>query len=128
MEAVILITILALLQYFWFSIEVGKMRAKHECKAPSITGAAEFECMFRVHQNTLEQLVIFLPALWLFAHYVNPLWAAGFGVVYLVGRAIYRVSYVKDPSTRSMGFMLSSMPSAIMILWVLVVTIMKMLG
>lgn len=128
MEAVIIVTVLALLQYFWFGFEVGKMRSKHQCPAPATTGAPEFECMFRVQQNTLEQLVIFLPALWLFAKYVNPLWAAGAGGAYLIGRALYRAAYVKDPSTRSLGFMLSSFPGVIMLLWVLVVTIMNMLG
>jgi glutathione S-transferase len=85
MEAVTIVTVLALMQFYWFGIEVGKMRVKHQCKAPAITGAPEFERMFRVQQNTMEQIVMFLPALWLFAELVNPLWAAGMGVVYLIG-------------------------------------------
>ena len=67
MDVVIIVTILAILQFYWFGIEVGNMRAKHQCKAPAITGAPEFERMFRVQQNTMEQLLMFLPALWLFA-------------------------------------------------------------
>jgi glutathione S-transferase len=120
MEAVTIVTILALMQFFWFGIEVGKMRAKHQCKAPAITGAPEFERMFRVQQNTMEQIVMFIPALWLFAQFVNPIWAAGMGVVYLVGRAIYRVAYVKDPKSRSTGFMMTILPTSVMLIWVLV--------
>lgn len=120
MEAVIIVTVLALLQFFWFGFEVGKMRAKHQCKAPATTGAPEFERMFRVQQNTMEQLVMFLPALWMYATLVNPLWGAGLGVLYLVGRFIYRVSYVKDPATRSMGFSISILPTTVMLIWVLV--------
>jgi hypothetical protein len=81
MEAVIIVTVLALMQFYWFGIEVGSMRAKHGCKAPATTGAPEFERMFRVQQNTMEQLVMFLPALWMYASLVNPLWGAG--MVYL---------------------------------------------
>lgn len=127
MEAVAIVTILALMQFYWFGIEVGKMRGKHECKAPAITGAPEFERMFRVQQNTMEQLVMFIPALWLYANLVNPLWAAGFGAVYLIGRAIYRVGYVNDPKKRSMGFMVSNLPTAVMMIWVLVAAVRNML-
>jgi uncharacterized MAPEG superfamily protein len=123
MDAVIIVTILAIMQFYWFGIEVGKMRAKHQCKAPAITGAPEFERMFRVQQNTMEQLLMFLPAIWLFAEVVNPLWAAGLGGIYLLGRAIYRVAYVKDPKGRSAGFMLTVLPTTVMLIWVLVATV-----
>lgn len=125
MEAVAIVSVLALMQFYWFGIEVGKMRGIHGVKAPATTGAPEFERMFRVQQNTMEQLLMFLPALWLYGSMVNPMRAAGLGVVYLVGRFIYRYSYVKDPSTRSMGFMATVLPTSIMLVWVLVVAIMK---
>jgi glutathione S-transferase len=127
MEAVAIVSVLALMQFFWFGFEVGKMRVKHACKAPSITGAPEFERMFRVQQNTMEQLVMFIPTIWMFGYLVNPLWGAGMGVVYLVGRAIYRVAYVKDPKSRSLGFMLSFLPTTIMMIWVLVEAVRKLL-
>ena len=127
MEAVAIVTILALMQFFWFGFEVGKMRAKHQCKAPAITGAPEFERMFRVQQNTMEQIVMFIPALWLFAEFVNPLWAAGMGIVYLIGRAIYRVAYVKEPKGRSTGFMMTVLPTSVMLIWVLVVAVQRLI-
>jgi uncharacterized MAPEG superfamily protein len=103
------------------------MRAKHQCKAPAITGAPEFERMFRVQQNTMEQIVMFIPALWLFAELINPLWAAGMGVVYLIGRAVYRVAYVKDPNGRSAGFMITALPTAVMLVSVLVVAVYRLI-
>ena len=118
---------LALVQYIYFGVQVGSVRGKCGIKAPAMTGDPLFERTNRVHQNTLEQLVVLLPVMWIFAHYVNPLWAAGFGVVYIVGRFIYSAAYRKDPSNRSMGFMMSLLPSAVMAIWVLVVAIMSYL-
>ncbi len=128
MEAVTIVTVLALIQYYWFGVEVGKMRAKHECKAPAMSGAPEFERMFRVQQNTMEQLVMFVPALWLYASLANPLWGAGMGVIYLIGRIIYRSSYVNDPKSRSLGFMISVLPTSVMLIWVLVAAILKLVS
>jgi uncharacterized membrane protein YecN with MAPEG domain len=125
MAPVVIVTILALIQYTYFGIQVGGVRQKTDVKAPAMAGDAEFERTNRVHQNTLEQLIVLLPALWLYAYYVNPLWGAGIGAVYIVGRFIYRSAYIKDPSNRTLGFMLSFLPSAVMMLWVLVVAFMS---
>lgn len=125
MEAVIIVTILALAQYVFFAIKVGGAHQKYGVKVPAMFGDDQFDRVHRVHQNTLEQLVVLIPALWLYAHYVNPLWGAGLGVVYIIGRFIYSASYVKDPSNRTLGFMLSFLPSAVMMVWVLVVALMK---
>ncbi|MDH3614785.1 MAG: MAPEG family protein [Gammaproteobacteria bacterium] len=123
MDWITIVTVLAILQFVWFGIQVGSLRAKHEIKAPSMSGAPEFERMFRIHYNTMEQLVVFLPALWLYAHMVNPVWGAGFGVVYLIGRFVYRAAYLKDPAGRSAGFTLTFIPAAVMLIWVLIVAV-----
>lgn len=120
MEAVVIVTVAALVQYLFFSAHVGSARAKFGVKAPATTGDEAFERIFRVHQNTMEQLVIFIPALWLFAVYVHPLWGAGFGVLYIAGRFVYRAAYCKNPSGRSTGVMMSFLPIAIMLVWVLI--------
>ena len=127
MDWITIVTVLAILQFVWFGIQVGSLRGKHEIKAPSMSGAPEFERMFRIHYNTLEQLIVFLPALWLYAHLVNPVWGAGFGVVYLIGRFVYRAAYLKDPAGRSAGFTLTFIPAAVMLTWVLVVAVRNLL-
>ena len=124
MEAVAIVTILALGQFVLFSIQVGSMRGKHGVKAPATTGHPEFERMFRVQQNSMEQLVAFIPALWMFGYLVNPLWGAGIGIVFIIGRFIYRASYVKDPASRSMGFTITFIPTAVMLIWGLIAAVM----
>jgi glutathione S-transferase len=119
-ESVAIVTILALGQFILFSIQVGSMRGKHGVKAPAITGHPEFERMFRIQQNTMEQLVAFIPALWIFGHFVHPLWAAGMGLVFIAGRFIYRSSYLKDPANRGVGFTMTFLPTAVMLLWSLI--------
>lgn len=127
MEWVIIVTVLALIQYMVFGYQVGQMRVRHGVKVPAMSGAPEFERMNRVHYNTLEQLVVILPLMWMFARLVNPIWAAGFGAVFIVGRFIFRAAYLKDPATRSVGFMLSFIPSATMAVWILVVAVRDLL-
>jgi uncharacterized MAPEG superfamily protein len=102
---------LALVQFLYFGVAVGAARGRYGVKAPATSGNEVFERYFRVQMNTLELLVILLPSLLLFAHYVNPTWAAGLGAVYLVGRILYYLTYVKDPAKRSLGFALSMLPT-----------------
>lgn len=116
MEATAIVTILALMQFILFSVQVGAMRAKHGVKAPATSGHPAFERMNRVHQNTMEQLVVFLPSLWLYAYFANPLWGAAIGSVFIVGRFIYRASYLKDPSSRSTGFTIGVAATAVLLL------------
>lgn len=111
-----IVTALALLQFIVFAFQVGGAREKYGVKAPAITGNEIFERLLRVQQNTLEQLIVFIPGLYLFGRYFNPLWAAALGVVYLVGRQIYAATYVKDPAKRSVGFGLTFLPTVILLL------------
>ena len=120
MESVAIVTILALGQFVFFSIQVGSMRAKHDVKAPATSGHPEFERMFRIQQNTMEQLVAFIPALWIFAYLVNPYWGAALGLVFVVGRFVYWSSYLKDPANRGAGFTITFLPTAVMLVWSLI--------
>jgi uncharacterized MAPEG superfamily protein len=115
-ELVAIVTALALLQVFVFAFQVGQARQKSGINAPAMTGSPEFERACRVHQNTVEQLVIFVPALWMFANYVRPDVAAGLGVVFIIARQIYRGAYVGDPSKRSMGFGLGALSMMLLLL------------
>ena len=94
-------------------------RGRYGIRAPAVTGNEHFERYFRVQMNTLEQLVLFIPAIWLFAQFVDPLWAAAMGGVYLVGRSLYFLSYVKNPASRTAGFALSTLPTLLMLAGVL---------
>lgn len=128
MHWVNLIAILALLQFIYFGILVGQARGKFNVEAPAVSGHPEFERHYRVQMNTLEMLVFFLPTLYLFAQYVNPLIGAGLGLIYLVGRFVYQRSYVKDPKTRSLGFGLTILPTLAMALATLVYIVMSLIA
>jgi uncharacterized MAPEG superfamily protein len=101
---------LAVLEFLYFAIQVGRARARYKVEAPATTGDPVFERYFRVQMNTLELLVMFIPAILVFSLYMNPIVAAAAGAIYLIGRMIYFVSYVKDPKTRSAGYGLSILP------------------
>jgi len=110
MDIVAIVAVLALMQYIYFAILVGRARGRFGVNGPAVTGHPVFERYFRVQMNTLELLIALLPGLWLFAHYVSPTWAAVLGAVYLVGRLVYLRSYVADPAKRGPGFGLSMLP------------------
>lgn len=121
MEIVILIVMLALAEYYFFGIQLGNARNRYGIRAPATTGHPVFERYFRVQQNTLEQLIAFIPAIFSFAWTAENIgWpgnyiAAGLGVIWLIGRFIYADSYVKDPANRSLGFGLTALPTMLMI-------------
>jgi glutathione S-transferase len=101
---------LALAQFVFFCFAVGKARGTYKVSAPATTGNEMFERYFRVQMNTLELLVVFVPAIVLFGQYFGSYLATALGVVYLIGRLIYFTSYVKDPKSRSVGYGLSALP------------------
>lgn len=111
MHLVAIVILLALLEFVAFGMLVARARGTYGVKAPAIGGHEVFERYFRVHYNTMELLVVFVPAIWLFGLYVSPYWGAGLGAVYLVGRVVYLRSYVADPAQRSMGFGMSMLPT-----------------
>lgn len=116
MPFVAAVTAAAVLQFFWFGILVGRARARYNVQPPAITGNEVFERYFRVQQNTLEQLVIFIPSIWIFATYVNATVAAVLGAVFVVGRQLYQLGYVADPKKRFAGFGLSALPNLVLAL------------
>jgi len=115
---------LALLEYFFFSIKVGQARGKYGVKAPATTGNEHFERYHRVHQNTMEQLVMFLPSLFTFASLVSEMWAAILGVVFIIGRAVYFNLYIGNPDKRGPGVLISLLATAVLIIGSLVGAIM----
>ena len=114
MEAVAAVTILAVLQALWFAVEVGQARVRHGVRAPACAGHPDFDRAFRVHENTIEQLVLVLPSMWVFGWYVHGLTAAGLGLLFILGRFLYRNAYRKDPKSRSAGFGIGALALAVM--------------
>lgn len=106
---------LALLQYLFFGVAVGAARVRYGVKAPATTGNEMFERYYRVQMNTLELLVVLVPALPLFAYYVSVRWAVVLGLVYVVGRFIYYFGYVKAPEKRGLGYLVSYVPVAVLL-------------
>ncbi|WP_310459746.1 MAPEG family protein [Sphaerotilus sp.] len=114
-----LVTCLALVQYLVFGALVGRARGQYGVKAPATTGNELFERHYRVQMNTLELLVVFVPALWMAAKYWSPTAMAAVGAVYLIGRILYQRAYTRAPAQRSLGFMLSIVPVAVLLVAVL---------
>lgn len=120
MNYVEIVAILAVLQFIFFLVLVGRARGTYGIKAPAVSGHEMFERAYRVQMNTLEQLVAFLPALFLAARHWSPAIVAGVGCVYLVGRLLYWRSYIASPSRRGLGFLLSALPTLGLLLAALV--------
>src|SRR3989442_9675005 len=95
-----LVTALALLVYAAVFMATARARARYGIRAPAVTGAPEFERAFRIQQNTLEQLIWFLPSLWLFAFYVSPTWGGILGLVWVGGPIHYAPSPFPRPQAR----------------------------
>lgn len=123
MAATALVASLALVVYMGIVVSVGRARLRYEVEAPAVTGHPIFERHFRVQQNTVEQLVIFFPALFLFAHFASDGWAAILGLGFIAGRVIYAIGYVKDPGRRGPGFLISTLANAALVVGALVASI-----
>ncbi len=109
-------TLLSLLVYVWMIMRVGGARRRSGINAPAMTGDPDLERNIRVHLNTLEWLPLYLPSLWLFALAWGQDWvAAGLGGVWMLGRILYALGYVKDPGKREMGFMIQMLATAILL-------------
>jgi glutathione S-transferase len=109
-------TLATLAMYFWLIYKVGKARGKFQVHAPSVDGPPEFLRVLRVQINTVEQLVFFLPALWLCAYWWSDTIAALLGMVWVVGRVMYALAYYQDAAKRSMGFMVSTLAAVTLVL------------
>ena len=122
MELMIAVIVFALIEYMFFTAKVGWARGKFGINAPAISGDPAFEVYFRDQQNTLEQLIIFIPAIIAFSHTAEMLaWpgyeiASGLGIIWLIGRIAYYKAYIGDPAKRGIGFIMTFMPSAAMLL------------
>ncbi len=116
MEYVALVTLLLIVEYMFFTGQAGAARAKADVKAPAMTGNESFERALRVQVNTLEQLIITVPAMWICATYFRADVAAALGTIFFIGRLIYRSAYLKDPSSRLVGMLVGFLANAVLVL------------
>jgi len=126
MEWVTIVALVAVLEYMFFGVQVGRARGLYKVEAPATTGNEMFERAFRIHQNTLEQLIVFLPSLFAFASYVSPIWAAAVGLVFIIGRAVYATGYQADPKKRGTGMLITMGSNAVLLIGGVVGAAMKL--
>ena len=112
-----LITALSTVLFFVSGMLVGRARGKYGIKAPATSGHPDFDRTFRAQMNTLEQLAIFVPVLWLATVYGNPHHATWAGYAWLLGRAWYIVGYIHSERGRSPGVLIG------MVAWVALLVI-----
>jgi glutathione S-transferase len=99
-----LVTLLICFLMLATSVNVGRARGRYDIKAPAVTGHEMFERAYRVQMNTLENAVLLLPALWLYASFIGDRGAALMGAVWLVSRIWYAIAYQNNPAKRGPGF------------------------
>ncbi len=115
MDLIATVTGIILLEYFVFVMMAGMIRGKSGIQAPATTGDPGLERILRIQQNTLEQLVIVLPSLWIFGHYISEPVGAGAGLVFIFGRALYCRGYLADPAKRGIGFLIGLIATAVLL-------------
>lgn len=101
------VTLAALAVYFWTALNVAKARVAYKVPAPAMDGPLPFQCAVRVQANTVEQIVLFLPVLWMCAYFLGDQWAAAGGALWSVGRIVYAIGYYRAPAKRHIGFLLT---------------------
>jgi uncharacterized membrane protein YecN with MAPEG domain len=107
---------LALVEYAVFTMLCGRERGRCGVTAPATIGDPTFERYFRVQQNSVEQLIVFIPAMILFGQYVSAPIGAGLGLVFILGRALFARGYYEDPPKRASGFGLSLLSNLVLLL------------
>ena len=111
-----IVTLLALIELIVFGVLVSRARGAYGVAAPATTGNPIFERYYRVQANTIETLMVFLPALWIASRYWSPRYVALIGAVYLIARVLYLFNYVRDPKRRGAGYVLSMLPAIVLII------------
>jgi len=122
-----LVTLFAVILYFWIGLRVGQARVKFGVKPPATTGHPDFERAFRIQMNTLEWMPIFLPAIWLAAIYVSDIGAALLGVAWIAGRVLYMLGYAQAAEKRETGFFVQAIAAGLLWLAALIGVLVSML-
>ncbi len=120
-----LVTLLALLEYLILGVMVGQARQRYGVEAPATTGNPDFERYFRVHVNTLEALIVFVPAVWIFSLTVNYHFGVALGLLFVVARIIYASGYLSAAAKRVPGAIATGVINVILVLGSLIWIIVK---
>jgi hypothetical protein len=123
-----LVTILALIVLTVFSGMVSLARGKYKVAAPATTGHPAFDSTYRVHVNTVEQIVTLMPVLWLCAFWIGDSWAGLGGLIWCLGRLIYARGYFRHPEQREIGYYVTVVPVIAMMIAVVVAVAIRLLG
>ncbi len=120
MELVLAVILVALIEYVVFTGLVGRARVRYGVRAPATTGHPDFERVYRVQQNTLEALIVFIPAVWIFGRYLTGYGAVALGLLFIVARAIYAAGYIRDAEKRGPGAGLTGIVNIVLIIGALI--------
>jgi glutathione S-transferase len=102
------VTIAAIVISMAMAIRVARTRRATGVRAPAMSGSPDLECALRVQGNTVEQMTIFLPALWLAVLWFQGWLPPALGALWCIGRVIYMLTYGPgQPTRRAPGFIVS---------------------
>ena len=87
---------------------------KYKIRAPATDGSEAFQRILRVQTNTVEQLVLHMPLLWIAAFAMGDMFAASFGAVWVLGRILYARGYYRKAKRRTKGSVIGIIVNAIL--------------
>lgn len=109
------VTVAALLMVGWTMMKVALARSRFKIDAPTMDGPVAFMSVLRVHANTVEQMILFVPALWLCGIFYSDRMAAITGTVWVVGRIVYALGYYNAPARRAPGFAIATTATLVLV-------------
>lgn len=107
LSVVTLIMVLAVIEVMVLGFLVARARDQYGVRAPATTGHPAWERINRAHQNSIEQLVLFIPLFLAYCFNTGLQTGIVLGLVFLVARIVYAVGYVRDPERRAVGAFLT---------------------
>jgi glutathione S-transferase len=127
-HALEIITLLALLEYSVLVVMVGRARETYGVEAPATTGNPDFERYFRVQANTLESLIVFIPAFWIFSLNVHYHTGVVLGLLFLIARIVYAAGYLSAASKRAPGAIATVLINGVLVVGGLIWIAIRILG
>ena len=101
-----LVTVSTSLLIFFLAFKVWMTRQKHKSPAYKATDSKEVLIANRIHMNTLEISVVYLPILWVATVFSSANLAGLLGIVWFISRVWYAVAYSQKPKKREIPFIL----------------------